>query len=622
MSALLARVYAGAAASGPVRVIARLLHWADHRFAFRRPANVVAAMTAVALLGGLVALCLGQDANWDLRNYHVYNGYAWWHGRLTQDLAPAQLQSYFNPALDIVQYALLTRWPGPMAGALMGVLHALVFVPVAAIAWYVLEADSQRARLAPLLALAGLCSAAFLSEFANTMGDASTALPLLAALALVMRAQRRQQGGSALAAGHWLLAGFLLGLAVACKLTNAPYAVALACAALCAGGRPRVRVLGVVSMALTALLVFALIAAPWYLRVWEQFGNPLFPQFNGLFRAPLAQPVSLGDTRWLPRNVGEWVAWPLVLTFNPWRVSEIALFQCIWALLYLAVLGIVGRALWRRSLPVRGWNAQATTLLVFVGVGYLLWQSMFSIHRYLAALELLAPLALWLCCQRLFAAARARTVAACLVLFSAVIALGGWNDWGHESWARHSIQVQPPPIDVPASSTVLLVGNQPQAWRIALLAPAARYVGVASNLAESDAYRARVRALVAERPQLYALWDATQDKQSPRVERMNRWARRLGWSAGPECPQLRWLTAHGLRAELDASRPGLCQLRVPEHKAREVVAADHRLLEQAQQQLLAYGVKLDPARCRRLSSQIGQGEYPYQFCRLDHEARR
>ncbi|MCC4601452.1 hypothetical protein [Xanthomonas melonis] len=563
-----------------------------------------------------MGLGLGQDANWDLRNYHLYNGYAWWHGRLLHDLAPAQLQSYFNPALDIVQYALMTQWPAPLTGMLMGALHAAVFLPAAAIAWYVLEGNRQRARLVPLLSLTGLCSAAFLSEFANTMADATTALPVLGALAVVMRAQRCQAAGAGPATRDWLWAGLLLGLAVACKLTNATYALAMAAAALSAGGRPRARLLGLTAMTLAALAVFGLIAGPWYLRIWEQFGNPLFPQFNAYFHAPLAQPISAGDTRWLPRNVGEWLAWPLVFTFNPWRVSEIALFQCIWALLYLAVLAIAARALLRKSLPAPDWSAQARTLLIFVGAGYLLWQAAFSIHRYLLALEVVAPLALWLCCQRVFAAPQAPWMGGGLVAFSALIALGGWNDWGRESWAWRSFRVEQPGIAQPAAATVLLVGDEPQAWRVALLPAQTRYVGVATNLPASDAYRDRVRALLAERPQHYAMLGAVMDKQVPRIQRMNRWAQRFGLSAQPDCTGLRWLVGHGLRAELDTTQPGQCMLRVLRQKAEVVEAANRQLRDTARQQLLSYGVSLDPANCRTLSSQIGQGFYPYQFCEV------
>ncbi|MFT4249313.1 MAG: hypothetical protein QM581_14980 [Pseudomonas sp.] len=593
----------------------RLLHGLDRRFAFRTPANAAAATIAVALIGGVVALLLGQDANWDLRNYHLHNGYAWLHDRLGRDLAPAQMQSYFSPLLDVLHYGLMAQWPAPLSGVLLGVLHALLFAPLAAIGWQVLRGQPQRERLVPLLALAGLCTGAFLSEFAGSMADSTTALPVLAALALVLRAQWRQatRGG---AWTGWLLAGLLLGLAVSLKLTNAIYAVALAAAGLAGGGRWPRRFGRVLLLALSALLVFALLAGPWYWRVWETFGNPLLPQFNGVFQAPLAQPVSIADTRWLPHGWLERLAWPLLFSIAPWRVSEIALFQSVWAVLYLLALVLLARVLLRRGIVASGHFEGVVPLLVFFGVGYLAWQWLFSIHRYLVVLETLAPLLIWVACQYAVPAARARLVAAGLVACCALVSLGGWNDWGHEPWARRGFVVQAPPMAQPGRSAVLLVGDEPQSWRIPFLPAAATYLSVASNFPESPAYVARVAALLAQHPQRYAMLPATVDRKVLHVENMNAWAVRLGFADQADCRALRWLLAHGLRARLDDASPGACRLVPRPGTTRDLVAEDRALQAAAGQKLARYGLALDVASCRRLSSWIGQTDYPYQWCRV------
>ena len=53
------------------------------------------------------ALWLGQDASWDLRNYHFYNPYAWLQHRANIDIAPAQLQSFLHPFADIPHYLMV-----------------------------------------------------------------------------------------------------------------------------------------------------------------------------------------------------------------------------------------------------------------------------------------------------------------------------------------------------------------------------------------------------------------------------------------------------------------------------------------------------------------------------------
>ncbi|MCD0277608.1 hypothetical protein JWH04_01230 [Xanthomonas melonis] len=592
----------------------RLLQWLDCRFGFHSQRQVAAAVCAVLLSGALLSLALGQDANWDLRNYHLYIGHAWVGNRLGVDLAPAQLQSYFSPLLDVMHAWLMLHLPGPLVGALLGALHAVVFVPVAAVAWRVLSHHPQRARWAPLLAVAGLCSAVFLSELGGTMGDTASAIPVLAALALVVWAQAlARQGGRVV--WPWIAAGALIGLAVSLKLTNALYALALAPAVLCDGGGLRSRVLALGVVVASASLVFALVAVPWYWQVWQHLGNPLFPQFNGFFKSPLAAPVSVADVRWLPRNLGEHVVWPLLFTLKPQRIGDLGLVQAGWAVLYAVALLAVGRSVVRRPVAAGVLDRSGVVLLVFFGLAYALWQAIFSIHRYLVVLELLAPLVLWIVCRRAFAI-QADRKAAWLIGLCALVAVVGWKDWGHEPWARDSFGITQPVLGDAAASTVLLVGDEPQSWRVPLLPQHARYIGVATNLSETDAYRRRVRELIAERPQLYAMLGASRDKQQLRVDRMNRLAQRFGWDVHPQCAQLRWLIAHGLRAELAPMQSGRCVLAVPSGKALDTAAADRAVREIAQRQLAAYGLMLDPARCVTLSSQVGQAEYPYQFCEL------
>ncbi len=592
----------------------RLSRWADGRFGFHSSRQVIAAAMAVLLLGALLSLGLGQDANWDLRNYHLYIGGAWADDRLGVDLAPAQMQSYFNPLLDVLHAWLMLHLPGPLVGALLGALHAVVFMPVAVVAWRVLSNESRRAQWTPLFAVAGMCSAVFLSELGNTMGDTASAIPVLASLAIVLLAQANARQGRGVAWG-WAIAGALIGLAIALKLTNALYALALAPAVLCDGGRMRSRILGLSVLAGVAVLVLLLLAGHWYWQVWQHFGNPLFPQFNGVFKSPLAQPVSIADIRWLPRNIGEHLIWPLLFTFKPQRVGDLGLVQAGWAVLYAVALMAAGRIVLRRRVPSTSRDRAAVVLLVFFGIAYALWQAVFSIHRYLLVLELLAPLVLWVVCRHAFAV-NADRKAAWLIGVCALVALVGWKDWGHEAWARDSFQVEQPALADPAASTVLLVGDEPQSWRVPLLPQQARYIGVATNLSETDRYRERVRALIAERAQLYAMLGATRDKQQLRIDRMNGWAQQFGWDTQPRCTRLRWLIARGLRAELEAVTPGRCVLQVPKGKALDIAAADRAVRESAQQRLAAYGLTLDPSRCRTLSSHVGQAQYPYQFCEL------
>jgi hypothetical protein len=58
-------------------------------------------LPAYMLLGLVLGYRLGQDANWDLQNYHFYNVYMLLGGRFGTDLQAAGIQTYLNPVFDI-----------------------------------------------------------------------------------------------------------------------------------------------------------------------------------------------------------------------------------------------------------------------------------------------------------------------------------------------------------------------------------------------------------------------------------------------------------------------------------------------------------------------------------------
>ena len=85
------------------------------------------------LFWGLLSLRAGKDLNWDIFNYHFYNGWAAWTGHDWDNMAPAQLQSFLNPALDIPQYFMIAHLPAWCAGFIIGAFQGLGFSLVLAI---------------------------------------------------------------------------------------------------------------------------------------------------------------------------------------------------------------------------------------------------------------------------------------------------------------------------------------------------------------------------------------------------------------------------------------------------------------------------------------------------------
>src|SRR5690349_200694 len=93
--------------------------------AMMRPGGLLES-ALIVILACCLSLRLGQDANWDLMNYHLSSPFGLLNGRLAVDLAPVGLQSYLNPLLDLPYY-LLSRHVLPDMPRLVTFLAGIPF---------------------------------------------------------------------------------------------------------------------------------------------------------------------------------------------------------------------------------------------------------------------------------------------------------------------------------------------------------------------------------------------------------------------------------------------------------------------------------------------------------------
>ena len=208
----------GTGTRGPVTRL-RLLGWAIG----------CVSIAAVAYLWWLSTggLLLGQDANWDLKNYHAYNGWALFNEGLSRDHHPAGLQGYLNPIIDIPTFFLVSLMPSAIGTLVLSLWHLSAGIPLALIA----RRQLPRAHPAVWIctAICALGGAATIGEIGTSFGDATIAPLILWGLYLTLKGSQR----------HLVWGGVLVGAGVGLKLTMAPYAVMLPIILLMGGARRR-----------------------------------------------------------------------------------------------------------------------------------------------------------------------------------------------------------------------------------------------------------------------------------------------------------------------------------------------------------------------------------------------
>jgi hypothetical protein len=179
---------------------------------------------------------------------------------------------------------------------------------------------------------------------------------------------------------------FLLGLAVAFKLTN--LVVALPIVLITASrfliehqaARPA-KDLGLASLFASA--AFLLPVLPFSIYLQQQTGSPVYPILNGIFKSPYWPANSIWDPRWGPAGPWETLVWPIKTFFQPERLSELSLYS---GRLSFGVIAIVVALIfsWR--------DAQLRRLCFVALAGIGLWSATTGYSRYALLLEVLTGL--------------------------------------------------------------------------------------------------------------------------------------------------------------------------------------------------------------------------------------
>jgi len=467
--------------------------------------------------GGALSVAMGTDRNWDLRNYHVYGPYAWLRGRLFFDLAPAQVQSFFNPTLYIPHQALFFALQGAprLFAFLMGLPAGLFGFIMLRIAWDHAAQIQGRGALAwasaAVAGALGLTGAAVLPGVGLSSFDVLVAVPLELAYWLVLRETLRRDAGQGLRLRPLVIAGATAGLAVGLKLTALPFAAAIGLMILALLGL-RAAIAAGIAMAAGFLLGFG----PFAWHLWQATGNPVFPLYNNVFRSPEWLPQHFADERFLPRSWLQGIFYPFWwLTTNSGLVTELRMRDPRMALCYLAWVVLAVVLITQRRFK----GARALWLALGVSaLSYAVWAGMFGIYRYIVFLEALAAVLIMLA---LILALPRRPILrlACFAALTAVaIPVTVHPNWGHGRHGARILDVEAMPVR--PGDLVVSVDDAPMSYLVPLMPPDIRAIGLASNFVrpgQEHGVMRRIRSALEEHGDR-AIWSIA-ERNTPSEDR-------------------------------------------------------------------------------------------------------
>ncbi len=431
---------------------------------------IVALLVVLPLLVAFYSLTLGQDGNWDLRNYHWYNAMAYLNGReLVQDVAPAQVASFYNPTLDIPVYWLAQFLPARAVAFILSWVQGMNLVPLTGLSWLLLSGLNVRSRALASVALALVCflGAGQMGLLGTTFYDNVISLFVLGSAWLVAARAGDVWGGEpGRAFGIVFVAGLLVGSAVGLKQPTLPYAVGLCFAFLAVAGGLWRRLFLSFFFGIGVIAGMAAFSGHWMWHLWTTYQNPLFPYFNDVFRSPWGVPEAYRDDKFLPHGMWDSLTFPLTWLRDPKKVGEIIFTDLrvpvmVAVLLATPLLALAGRFLPRRPpvLPKR----PALYLLVAGALTYLTWLKLFAIYRYLIPLEMLAPLVvvaaigLWPLPSRV----KGGLVLALLALVTVTARPG---TWARVPFADRFVEVTAPALPNPDNTIIIQTGYAPTSF--------------------------------------------------------------------------------------------------------------------------------------------------------------
>jgi hypothetical protein len=410
----------------------------------------IAVIALFAILVCLIGFYLGADINWDLQNYHFYNGYLYVHGKLITD-SLATIQSYLDPLLNSFYYLLISNLTPLQVNMIIAVLQSLSLSMVFFLSMLIFEENSYVYKfiLSVIIAVSAIFGPIFYSEIGGTMGDTLLAFPVIISIIFIVKiitkaSNLKQQMKYVAVSG--IMIGFVSGL----KFTNMTYAVgmfvSLAIILLIMKLKYKEQLLIMLIFASTAALSFFAIYAPIGLLLYKHFQNPIFPYFNNIFKSPYLLPYAIHDGRWFPKHFIGYLKIPFEFCFRynynsrhhnlmrmelPFRTY---LFAGIFILLPFYIINYLKFAKFKYRERYAG-----LFIVLFFTISFIVWEKMFSYYRYISVLEIIAPFTIVIMLVSFFKngfkKSKIPLIIAVLVLVVSLLSLPD-NNWGREPFTN------------------------------------------------------------------------------------------------------------------------------------------------------------------------------------------
>lgn len=433
----------------------------------------------ISLIIAFISLRLGQDTNGDVWNYHWYNAWSYINDRLTYDIGPAGAHSYLNPYLDTIYYLSITTLRAKAHALIFGFLQGLVAYPI----YYIVNNHIKNIYTSSLItAICVLGSTFFLGELGQSMQDNSVSLLILTSLAIIYASVYKDNSKLL------FLAGLIIGIATGLKLTSAIYLVSLGIITLLFKERKIGKVIKVsIIYSVSSLVGILLSTGHWFYKLYINYGNPVFPFYNNIFKSPFASidPYATRHMYFFQEKGIESLFYPFFFSEHTEKIASAAnagtfVLYTPMLVFILAPIALILKI--NKKVEYR----KFLLLVVFWFTSYFIWQKFFGVYRYAMPNDLITPLVIFLSVKEIISSLTEKTIIRKYIPITLTILLVSLNfNKGIPTWGRGNMTNPYFSGDIPKNleqAKVIFTFSNPSGWIIPIINPKGHVIGLGDML--------------------------------------------------------------------------------------------------------------------------------------------
>lgn len=428
--------------------------------------NIVIFLICI-IFSVIISIILGFDGNWDLLNYHYYNGYAALNNRLNIDIMPSGIQSYFNPVLDIINYLILKNFK-----SFPFLMHFFSSLPYAGLIFILYLINKQlfsnisnnslkNNLLISLSVIFGATECIILSEVGTCFYDINIAFLILISFYLLIKTINNENKKQILK--YICIAGFICGITCGLKYTGFIYSISLIIAFSLINCKLNIKTLLKYQLLYILFLIigFLIINGYWLMLIYQKFGNPVFPMLNEVFKSDLYSIRNFSDPRFINKSFITKLFLPFFWNKNDGflyygLVCEFYFFDLKHSLSYLSIiiLSIITVFKVQKKQYI---NKNQIFLILFVILSYCLWVESTCILRYFTPILALNGSIIFLTLSLIFKNKK-NLIFYIVCILTLIIS---YLFYYHPNWERTNNinKIYFPKINIPDNSIVLLYGK-------------------------------------------------------------------------------------------------------------------------------------------------------------------